>query len=436
MEDVKRLIEEIGSLNKQFQEKATQEINELKAKQSTVVTQDELNKMGTKLGELEAEKNRVDNIEKKLARLEAFGTSDETNADKLKNEHRGEFMAYIRKKHVTDKLREFEGSASDRVWDNLSAKEQEIYGGMRHKDIQVGVSEDGGFLVPEIIEAQIYDLVREQNTMRSVCDVVTVASDDYKQHVNAHGATASWRGETQSVSETSTPTLHEISAVMGELSAMPITTQKALDDISTDVQGWLAKEVGIAFAEAENDAFTDGTGIHKPKGFLDYTFATTDDATRAFGQLQYVITGHATAFLDPTASVSPADPFFTIIGKTKPEIANGAIFMANRATITAMRKFKDAYGMFIYQPGLLAGAPSVFLGYPVVENYNMPDLGASAYAVAFGNFKRGYRIVDRLGVRVIRDDITTKGYVKFWTSKRVGGMVFDSDAIKVLKCSA
>ena len=430
-EELKKLIDELGRVNEEFQKKATQETAELKAKLSTAITQDELTKMSARLNELEEQKERFDAIDKKMARLEAFGAAQKDAVDPRKEEHRGEFMAYVRKKQTSEKLQELNGSLSNRIWNGLSKREQEIYA----KAIQVNESADGGFLVPEIIEAQIYDLLREENTMRSVCDVVSVTSDDYKQYVNAHGATAGWRGETQAVSETNTPTLHEISAIMGELSAMPITTQKALDDISTDVQAWLAREVGIAFAEEENDVFTDGTGIHKPKGFLDYTFASTADSSRTFGQLQYVVTGHATSFLAPTASVSPADPFFSIIGEFKPAMLQGAIWMMNRATKTTVRKFKDADGRFIYQPSLLAGEPNTFLDYPIVINANMPSEGAGLYPVAFGNFKRGYRIVDRLGIRVIRDDITTKGYVKFWTSKRVGGMVFDSNAIKVLKCS-
>lgn len=433
MEDVKKLIEEIGTLNKEFQDRANRELAEVKAKQSTAITQAELDKVAARLEALDEQKARMDSMDKKLAKLEAFGEGV-LDSGGVKEEHRGEFMAYVRKNIESPRLRALDAErGADRVWDSLSAKEREIYAA--HKSLSVAVSASGGFLVPETIEAQIYDIVREENVMRGVCDIVTVTSDDYKQNVNAHGATAEWRGESTTVNETNTPTLHQISAVMGELSAMPITTQKALDDINTDVQAWLAKEVGIAFAEAENDKFTDGNGIVSPKGFLDYSVATTADASRSFGTLQYVVSGHATAFLAPTASVSPADPFFTLIGETKPSIANGAIFMVNRATKTVMRKFKDADGRFIYQQGLLAGAPSTFLDYPVVENYSMPDLGADAYAVAFGNFKLGYRIVDRLGIRIIRDDLTTKGYVKFWTSKRVGGMVIDSNAIKLMKCS-
>jgi len=191
---------------------------------------------------------------------------------------------------------------------------------------------------------------------------------------------------------------------------MPAATQALLDDSVADVDAWLAEEVRDVFAAQETAAFVGGDGVNKPRGFL------TDPGLGAVEQ----------GALD-------TDGLIDLIYAPKSRYRSNASFVMNRRTINAVRKFKDADGNYIWQPSLAAGAPSTLLGYPLVEMEDMPDIGAGASCVAFGDFRRGYLIADRQGVRVLRDPYSAKPYVLFYTTKRVGGGVQDADAIKVLK---
>jgi len=105
----------------------------------------------------------------------------------------------------------------------------------------------------------------------------------------------------------------------------------------------------------------------------------------------------------------------------------------NRSTQAAVRKLKDGDGNYIWQPSPVAGSPATLMNFPIAESEDMPNVGSDALAIAFGDFRRGYLIVDRVGVRVLRDPYSAKPYVLFYTTKRVGGGVQDFDAIKLLK---
>jgi HK97 family phage major capsid protein len=210
-----------------------------------------------------------------------------------------------------------------------------------------------------------------------------------------------------------------------------------LDDQSFDVEAWLASEVAMEFADQENAKFLTGNGILCPKGILAYTLVTTADATRAFGELQYVKTAEAAAFKAASATVSPADCLIDLQQALKPGYRNNATWLMNSTTVGIVRKFKNAVqGDLIWQPALTLGAPSLLLGKPVEEDENMPAIGANNFPVLYGDFKRGYTICDRIGTRVLRDPFTNKPYVMFYTTKRVGGYLENSQAIKAIKCEA
>jgi HK97 family phage major capsid protein len=206
------------------------------------------------------------------------------------------------------------------------------------------------------------------------------------------------------------------------------------------VESWLATEVQAEFATAENTAFTSGNGVAKPKGILAYTTALTTDATRAFGTVQHIATGEAAVFKVPTATVSPADCLIDAIYALKADYRQGSQWMINSLTTAAIRKFKDTVGNYIWSPptaeGIANGQAGTLLGYGIANNEVMPDIGANALVAAFGDFRRGYTIVDRIGSTVLRDPFTNKPYVHFYTRKRVGGMVTDSNAFKLIKVCA
>ena len=210
-----------------------------------------------------------------------------------------------------------------------------------------------------------------------------------------------------------------------------------LDDSSFNVEAWLANELTMEFAAAENGKFVSGTGILCPKGILAYGVALTADATRAFNVLQYIKTAEAAAFKAASATVNPADCLIDMQTALKPAFANNATWLMASTTLGTIRKFKDAVnGSYIYQPSIALGQPATLLGKPVEIEEEMPAVGANNFPVAYGDFKRGYTICDRIGTRVLRDPFTNKPYVMFYTTKRVGGFLTDSNAIKVLKCEA
>ena len=197
-----------------------------------------------------------------------------------------------------------------------------------------------------------------------------------------------------------------------------------------DLDEWLAAEVEDAFAAQETQAFVTGDGTNKPKGFLSY--ATVADADQAWGQIGYVASGAAGGF----AATSPTDRLIDLVYAPKAQYRPNGRFVMNRKTVSAVRKFKDADGNYVWQPAARLGENASLLGYPVTEIETMPDVAANSLSIAFGDFQRGYLIVDRAGVRVLRDPYSAKPYVLFYTTKRVGGGVQDFDAIKVMKFAA
>ncbi len=208
---------------------------------------------------------------------------------------------------------------------------------------------------------------------------------------------------------------------------MPAATQTLLDDAEVNVEEWLAQEVQTVFAEQEGTAFVSGDGVNKPRGFLDYTMVA--DASWTWGNIGYIATGVDGAF----ASTDPSDELIDLIYAPKQAYRAGARWVMNRSVEGELRKFKDADGNYIWQPGIAAGQPASLMGYPITEAEDMPDIASNAYAIAFGDFTRGYLIVDRVGIRILRDPFSSKPYVLFYTTKRVGGGVQNFEAIKVLK---
>jgi HK97 family phage major capsid protein len=184
----------------------------------------------------------------------------------------------------------------------------------------------------------------------------------------------------------------------------------------------------MEFARAEGAAFVGGSGTNQPKGFLTAAKSLDGDGARAFGTLQYVASGDDGGF-DEEPEVKLIDLIHTL----KAGHRQGASWVMNSSTLAEVRKFKTSDGAFLWQPGLVEGQPDRLLGYPVVEAEDMPDIAADAFPIAFGNFKAGYLIAERSATTILRDPFTHKPFVHFYATKRVGGQVLDSAAIKLLK---
>ncbi|MBW6242587.1 phage major capsid protein [Pseudomonas aeruginosa] len=395
IQDVKQVAEELGAKFDEFKQKNDKRVEALEAEKGKLVEQVET--LNEKLGQLDDMKSALEKELAGMKRPDGAGT-------KAASEHKAAFMQFVRKGIDTG------------------------LGELQAKALQIGVDADGGYAVPEELDRNIIELLRDESPMRQVCNQITVGTPDYKRLVNLGGAGSGWVGETAPRPETSTPTLAQINAVMGELYANPQATQTSLDDMFFDAEGWLNSEVGREFSEKEGSAFLLGDGVNKPKGLLAYPFAVAGDKTRPYGTLQRLVSGNAGAL--------NGDNLIDLVQAVKAGYRRAGVWMMNNLTVAYVRKLKDSEGNYLWRPGLEVGQPSSLLGYGITENEDMPDIAADANALAFGDFKRAYTIVDRIGTRVLRDPYTNKPYVGFYTTKRVGGMLVDSQAVKVLTLSA
>jgi len=241
------------------------------------------------------------------------------------------------------------------------------------------------------------------------------------------GPVASWAGETDARTGTNSPVLDQLQFPTAELYALPAATPSLLDDAVIDLERWIVDEVETAFAEKETAAFINGDGSDKPKGFLDYDQAA--ESAWAWGKIGYVATGVSGAF----AASHSSDSLVDLVYSLKAGYRQDAHWVMNRKTQAAIRKFKDVDGNYLWQPPAMPGGRAMLMGFPLVEAEEMPDIAAASTSIAFGDFRRGYLVVDRTGVRVLRDPYSSKPYVLFYITKRVGGGVQDFNAIKLLK---
>lgn len=290
----------------------------------------------------------------------------------------------------------------------------------------------GGYAVPEEIDARIEKLLTSISPIRAIANVVKVGSAGYRKLVTAGGTPSGWVSETAARPETDTPDFIEVAPPFGELYANPAASQAMLDDVAFDVEAWLAGEIATEFARAEGAAFVAGTGINQPKGFLAAPTSGALDSVRPFGTLQFVKSGAAGAF----TAASPQDRLIDLVQALRPPYRQGAVFVMNSSTASVIRKFKTADGAFLWHPGLTAGQPDTLLGYPVVEAEDMPDIAADSLSIAFGNFRAGYLIAERTETQILRDPYTNKPFVHFYATRRVGGQVVNSEAIKLMKFAA
>ncbi|WP_443027055.1 phage major capsid protein [Sphingomonas sp. GB1N7] len=289
----------------------------------------------------------------------------------------------------------------------------------------------GGYAVPREIDAVIDATLKSISPIRSVANVVQVGTAGYRKLVTTGGTPSGWAAETGPRAETATPVFTEIVPPMGELFANPSASQAMLDDAAFDVEAWLASEIAMEFAKAEGSAFVTGNGTNRPKGFLQAGTSAASDATRTFGQLQYLPSGAAGDF-----GTNPQDRLIDLVQALRAPYRQGAVFVMNAATVSRIRKFKTADGQFLWVPSLAAGQAATLLGYPVIEAEDMPDVAANSLSVAFGNFRAGYLIAERSETVILRDPYSNKPFVNFYATKRIGGCVSNSEAIKVMKFSA
>lgn len=292
-----------------------------------------------------------------------------------------------------------------------------------------GVATEGGYLAPVEWDRTITDRLVRVSPMRQICAVQTISSAGFTKLFNNRGTVSGWVGETTVRPETAGPSFSALTYKPGEIYANPAATQGLLDDAAIDLEAWLAGEVETEFAFQEGQAFLAGSGANdRPNGILTYVTGGTNAAVHPWGDIKTVNSGAAAAIT--------TDGVMSLVYALPSEYTADARFVMNRATQGTVRKLKDGQGNYIWQPSFVAGQPATLAGYPVTEMAGMPDVAAAAKAMLFGDFKRGYLIVDRTGVRVLRDPFTNKPYVHFYTTKRVGGGLLNPDTIKAMNVAA
>lgn len=296
-------------------------------------------------------------------------------------------------------------------------------------------SADGAVLVPENVDQTILRMLRDESPLRGIFGQISVGTPDYKKLVATRGAASGWVGEIALRPETTGPQWTEVAAFMGEIYANPQVSQVLLDDSFVDLEAYLAQEIAYEFALREGIAFLLGSGTNQPKGILIYPTALTADATRAYGTFQHFVTGQAAAL--PTTAIATLDILINMIYSLKGGYRQNASWMMNTAVLASVRLLRNATdGNYYWQPPVQAGQPATLLGYPVTDVEDMPIVAAGNLVIGFGDWRRAYQIVDRMGIRSLRDPYTNKPYVGFYTTKRVGGMALDTQAAKFLKVSA
>ena len=430
--DIGKLTATIEGIGKAFDEfkTANDERLEQLGKRGAVdaVTQEKLDRINAALDELGDVKKRLEQAETRAARPGGAGSRSEAGDEtREQRDYRRLFLRWAR--NPSDPQRHMELRTAAKA---LETKADDDGFETRATQTVTSSGAAGGFALPEIIERTIARLSVDISPIRQISTVRTVGSSDYKELFDTNGAAFEWVGETGTRSQTNTPNLAEVAPTMGMASAKPQASEESLDDLFFDVENWLTMSAAEAIAQGEGVAFISGDGSNKPTGFLAGPApVTTTDATRAFGTLQYIASGQAAAL--PT---SP-DVFYDLVYALRARYRANARWVTSKLVLSALRKYKEATtNAYMWQPGLAAKQPDLFMGYPITEAEDMPAVGAGNFPLAFGDFREGYLVVDRVGMRMTRDEITTPGFVKFYIRKRVGGKLRNTQAIKVLKVAS
>jgi HK97 family phage major capsid protein len=290
---------------------------------------------------------------------------------------------------------------------------------------------DGGYLVLPELEREIDRVVPTISAMSRLARNITIGTRSWQKRVKTSGMAMRRVAEGATGGETTEPKYARIEVVVHPAEVEPWVYNETLEDADIDLAADLAFEASIGFAEGSASEFISGNGVGCAQGITAYT--NVANASYAWGKIGYIASGKAATF----ASVAPADKIVDLQHALKAQYRNGAVWVTSDTVLGKMRQLKDGSGTYyLWQPDPSAGFGGRFLGSPVETDDNMPALASNAYSLAYGNFMRGYAIVNRTGITLIRDNITSKGQTKFNFRKRFGGGVYNFEAIKLLKMAA
>jgi len=424
---VAEAIDKINTAFTEYKRTNDERIEAIKSGKSTADLDAKLARLDEAMSSMSEQKTRLEQMETKLSRPGAFSGGTRAGEESKESvEHRNAFFDWVRAPQDSERK-----SRLEQTYKALEAKRMADGRETRAAQTTTTSGAAGGFALPEVIERTIARLSVDISPIRSIATVRTVGSTDYKELFDVNGASFEWVGETDTRNQTNTPNLVEVAPTFGMASAKPQASEESLDDLFFNVEDWLTSSAAEAMAAGEGAAFILGDGVKKPTGILGGPApVAANDGSRAFGTLQYIASGQAAAL--PT---NP-DVFYDLVYSLRARYRGNAQWLTNKLVLAALRKFKDAQGQYLWQPALTAGQPATFLGYGITEAEDMPGIAANSTPLAFGDFKEGYLITDRVGMRITRDEITTPGFVKFYVRKRVGGKLRNTQAIKLLKIAA
>lgn len=289
------------------------------------------------------------------------------------------------------------------------------------KLMSVDSDTDGGFLVNPTVSAEIVKQQYESSPIRQLASQLTIGGASLKILQDLDEAGAEWVGELEAGTNDKTPQLKEVEIFIHKMRTSPKASEDILEDAGINLEAWLSGKWVEKFSRAENTAFMTGDGVKKPKGILDYASGT------GFGQVQRELTAANNAIA--------GDDFIDLQTLLKSDYDANAVWMINRLIVGAIRKLKDSVtGAYIWQPSLQLGVPALLLGKPVYYASDLDStISANKFLAVYGDFKAGYQIIDKPGIRVLRDPYSSTGYVTFKTTKRVGGGVKNFEALKTLQ---
>ncbi|VVD63817.1 capsid protein [Pandoraea pneumonica] len=390
--EVKALVEGVNRAFEAFKAEHTKQLDAMKAGLPASDITAKVDKIGA---DLDSFQKALDEHSVKMAALEMGGAG---GSAKLRDaEYTDAFKAHVKKGDVSAALNK-------------------------------GADAEGGYLTPIEWDRTITDKLVLISPMRQLAQVQSVSKAGFSKLFNMGGTGSGWVGETAARPQTNTATFKPLTFTSGEIYANPAATQQILDDSEIDLETWLANEVQTQFAKQEGLAFLSGDGTNKPTGILTYVAGGANAAVHPFGAISVVNSGGA-------ASIT-SDGLIDLIYDLPSAFTGNARFTMNRNTQRLVRKLKDGQGNYLWQPSFVAGQPATLAGYPVSEVPDMPDVAANSTPILFGDFKQTYLIVDRIGVRVLRDPYTNKPYVLFYTTKRVGGGLLNPEPMRALKVAA
>lgn len=295
-----------------------------------------------------------------------------------------------------------------------------------------GTNANGGFICPDGLDKRVVELLTPRSTIRRNATIIQAAGKKYERPYKKTGITSGWVGETSARTATDAQTYDMISAEVGELYAFPQYTQNFLADTWYNVEQGFARDLAITFADKEETAFISGDGSNKPKGILGSTttFGTEDDTQRDWNKLQKVNTGSATGIT--------LNSLYKIKDSLNYAYRANAKWYMSTSTYTALQQaLVDTTQHGIFGRGDVSqNMPETLLGYPIEIDDYMPAVAANSYPIIFGDMRQGYAILERPGIGVLRDMYSNKPYIGLYSIKRVGGLIRDYRALKVLCVAA